>query len=209
MILSLLSLVTLVTIQPHSQIQIITKNSLGMPVGSGSAVLIDKNKVLTAFHVVKGKHSVFALCGEKLVELRPIAFSPQLDLAVAEYTQDCDIKPITLAKENPPIPADIYAIGYPGGFGFMVTKGVVSSYTLDDERILCMWSDVKVWYGNSGGPVINNQGELVGIILALSSDSTVEIDHGVLDVNSQQYSIMAPISVIKLFINRPVVKPNP
>ncbi len=200
MFFQLLVLIVGITIQPHSRIEITTKNIKGDVVAGGSGVVIAKNKVLTAYHVLQGAASATATCNDKEIELKPVISSAQLDLSIVEFTQDCNILPVKLAKENPTIAEDIYAIGYPSLVGFMVTKGVVSSYYWDSKRVPKMWSDTKAWYGNSGGPVLNVNGELVGILQAIQSLSTVVMEDKQMDVNSQQWVSIAPISIIKVFL---------
>ncbi len=202
MFFSLLILITGVTIQPHSKVEIFTKEISGK-VSGGSGVIIGKNRILTAFHVIQGVVSATASCGKKIIDTRPIAKYEKIDLAVIEFTEDCNIEPIQLAKSNPTLASDIYIIGCPGDMCFIVTKGIVSGYNYNEAtEAPQMWSDARVWHGNSGGPAINPEGELVGILVSMRYFSTIDIHNKEINVNSQNYACMVPVSAIKSFLNK-------
>lgn len=199
MIFSLLMSIIGMTIPPSTQIEISTIDTTGKSGGSG--VIIDKNIILTAYHVLEDAKSAKATCGEKIIEIEAIAFSKQLDLALVKYKEKCDITPIKIAPENEPIGSDIYLIGFPSEMPIMVTKGIVSSYSLDYPTVKpLMWSDVKSWFGNSGGAAINTKGELVGIAQSLSTPFQYKADNNGVDMSMQQYTILSPVTAIKLFL---------
>lgn len=197
MILPIFLFITNIGIQPHSLIEIRTESVEGRSVGSG--IIIAKNKVLTAAHVVDGAITLTASCGDKKLPAKVLNMAPGVDLALIEYLQDCPIEPVTLAPENPPPASDIYAVGCPAGRCFMVTKGIVSGY-FSKKGVTKMYSDVKIWYGNSGGSILDDHNNLVGIVSAITWFSTIEMENKKLEVNSQNYAIIIPISVIKNFL---------
>jgi len=198
MILPIFLFITNIGIQPHSLIEIRTESSEGNSVGSG--VIIAKNKVLTAAHVVDGATTLTASCGGRKIPAKVLNMLPSVDLALIEYLQDCPIEPVTLAPENPPPASDIYAVGCPAGRCFLVTKGIVSGY-FSRRGVTKMYSDIKIWYGNSGGAVLDDHNNLVGIVSAITWFSTIEMENKRLEVNSQNYAVIIPISVIKTFLD--------
>lgn len=207
MILPVLLFLAGFSLQPHSQIKI----SVAQEDGSGAAgagVVVDKNTILTAYHVLANAKFVKATCGDKVLDTEGIAFSKQLDLALIKYKEDCDIKPIKVAEKDEPRGSDLYLVGYPGDYPLMITKGIVSGYSVDLEKLRPeMWSDVKTWFGNSGGPAINSKGELIGISSAMSAPFELSIEKSGVDLVTQQYSCLIPVSAIKVFLAASKPKP--
>ncbi|MDW8296122.1 MAG: FHA domain-containing protein [Raineya sp.] len=100
---------------------------------------------------------------------RIIESNEDLDYIIFE-TDANEVASLPLAKENPRKGEDIIVIGNPQGFELSVTKGVVSGlrnydkytgFASDGDNYLQI--DAPISSGNSGGPVLNLQGEVVGI----------------------------------------------
>lgn len=135
---------------------------------------------LTNFHVVHGASSAAARFeGEYMDhEMELIDESPELDLALLRV-KNMTAQPVPLLFEkNPPKEGDdVYAAGYPLGLGFSVNKGVVNGIrTLSDipaelSTGLSKYAKTSKWiqtdctlnHGNSGGPLVNKDGLVVGI----------------------------------------------
>ena len=90
----------------------------------------------------------------------------------------------------------IYTIGNPSGFGLSFTEGVVSSNSrnviYNGQTINCIQAGLVINEGNSGGPVFNINGELVGIISFRLKDNKNEIIQGC--------AFVIPVQTIKNFI---------
>lgn len=150
--------------------------------GTGSGVVILENgTILTNLHVVAGaaRLSVTFYDGmESDAEI--IGLHPHNDLAVirAKKIPD-DLPPATMGASGRLKPGDeVVAVGFPFGIGPSVSAGVVSGLgrTLRSPRGENMLSgliqfDAAVNSGNSGGPLITMDGELVGIVTALLNPS--------------------------------------
>lgn len=65
----------------------------------------------------------------------------------------------------PKIGSDVYIIGHPLGLGWTVTRGIVSGIRKDGDRTMIQ-TDAPISPGNSGGPMLDAQGHLVGIVTA-------------------------------------------
>lgn len=135
--------------------------------GHGSGVIIDPDGlIITAYHVVEGVNKI------------KIQFSDgfQLDAELVNFDYAHDVAllkipgsgfkplPIHISEENQ-LGEDIITIGTPASLdlGQSVAKGVISGKRLFDD-IVYMQIDMSVSPGNSGGPVINSKGEIMGII---------------------------------------------
>lgn len=140
---------------------------------SGSAILIDEDTLLTAGHIVNGCLGI---------NIRPDDESDYYAVADGFYVYPFDAAiihskskltntPIRIGKSsNLKIGETVYIIGYPFGVSTdIVTKGTVSG---KGERYGGFFGDIDLitvdapsWPGNSGGAVINDAGELVGILV--------------------------------------------
>jgi S1-C subfamily serine protease len=145
-------------------------------VGSG-VVIVDDGTILTNLHVVSGAKRVsvtFMDGSESDVEL--LKAYPENDLAVirARKIPD-DLQPATLGSSSNLRPGDeVVAIGFPFGIGPSTSAGVVSGLdrsfrSPEGKQVMTglIQFDAAVNPGNSGGPLISMDGEVIGIVTAL------------------------------------------
>jgi S1-C subfamily serine protease len=156
----------------------------------GSGVVIeDTGIILTCLHVVQDAsmvHVVFAngFESEALVMVR----QPENDLAILSAMQlPDDLQPATLASSATLRPGDdVIAVGNPFGIPGTVTSGVVSGlgrqYTSRETGVTLknlIQFDAAVNPGNSGGPLVNRNGEVVGIVASLLNPTDQEFFIGI------------------------------
>jgi len=139
----------------------------------GSGAVIEGGFVLTAAHVVANytfveleKTTIPRKCPAKVVGI-----CNDLDLALLKPVDEDFLKGVTPLKigEMPSLRQRIYVAGFPiGGEEISVTEGVVSRievqpYSHSLKVALAVTVDAAINSGNSGGPVMNQKGELIGI----------------------------------------------
>ena len=146
--------------------------------GQGSGMIIDgaRGYVLTNAHVVKGATSIkVTLKDKRTVDGKVIGADPQSDLAVVKISAN-NLPRVSLSHERAPeVGSWVVAIGNPFGFENTVTVGVVSATERNIapqggpalERLI--QTDAAITPGNSGGPLVNLKGEVVGINTAILS----------------------------------------
>lgn len=152
-----------------------------MPFSTGSGVVIDaKGDILTNLHVIRTTDRwVITFWDGSKSDAEFVNSQPENDLAVirAKVAPD-DLKPATLASTGGLNPGDtVVAVGFPFGIGPSVSAGVVAGLKRefvdpdrkDDGGHLrnLIQFDAAVNPGNSGGPLVNRDGEVVGIVTAL------------------------------------------
>ncbi|HEY7929421.1 MAG TPA: trypsin-like peptidase domain-containing protein [Steroidobacteraceae bacterium] len=161
------------------------------PDAIGSGVVMDKSgKILTALHVVSGTDRwvvVFADGSQSDAAL--VGAQPQNDLAVLQPKQLPDeLQPAALASTAGLRPGDqVVATGFPFGIGPSVSAGVVSGLKRefidpDNPKIKLtnlIQFDAAVNPGNSGGPLVNRDGEVVGIVTAIVNPSGAHVFAGI------------------------------
>lgn len=144
-------------------------------VGSG-VVLTEDGVILTNLHVVQGARKlVVAFFDGFEAEAVVVAIQPHNDLAVIKARKlPDDLQPATLAGSGQLVPGDeVVAVGFPFGIGPSTSAGVVSGLNREfhAEGKVPMTGliqfDAAANPGNSGGPLVNMAGEVVGIVTAI------------------------------------------
>lgn len=156
-------------------------------VGSG-VVIGDDGTILTNLHVARAARKLRVVFWDGTEsDARIVAAKPDSDLAVImpDIIPD-DLQPATLASTANLFPGDqVVAVGFPFGVGPSVSAGVVSGLRRsfgDDQRTTLrnlIQFDAAANPGNSGGPLINADGEVVGIVTGILNPSGVRTFLGI------------------------------
>ncbi|HEY9077356.1 MAG TPA: trypsin-like peptidase domain-containing protein [Anaerolineaceae bacterium] len=146
--------------------------------GIGTGVIIDDaGLILSSLHVVTGASQIDIFFPDGFMsKARIVGELPEKDIVVLlpDVLPDNLIPAVLSSSTTLSVGSEVYAIGHPFGVTNSFTAGVVSglgrSFTLPKtkERISGLIQfDAAVNPGNSGGPLVNRNGEVVGIITAL------------------------------------------
>ena len=139
----------------------------------GSGFIIDKKGlIVTNNHVIYGAEDiVVTVNGTTEYNAKVIGKDPYMDLAVLEIESDENFKPVSFGNSDKARVGDwVIAIGNPFGFGGTVTSGIISSRNRDigltryDDFIQ---TDASINQGNSGGPLFDLNGKVIGINTAI------------------------------------------
>lgn len=138
-------------------------------VSTGSGFFVGtEGYFVTNAHVVGDASKAEIIFADKVLQAKVINVSKAVDLAVLKTSEK--VTGIELGQENPDLGLDVYAIGFPNpdlqGTEVKVTKGVISSrkgFNNDDTRFQI---DAAIQPGNSGGPLCDASGKLVGVIVS-------------------------------------------
>lgn len=151
-------------------------------VGTGSGVAVAPDKILTNAHVLADAAEGDAIIGivpsegRKRFTGRLIAFEPQRDLALVQLL-DGKVEPATIASGPVPDGAPVAAVGYPysvdrarelSAEGFVTPQAPVKSWGrvssgASSQRFDTVLHDASIGRGNSGGPLVDACGRVVGI----------------------------------------------
>jgi serine protease Do len=139
----------------------------------GSGFIIDPSGiVVTNRHVIEGLTDILVTLEDNtLLRATVLAQADQIDIALLKVTPDAPLPSVPFGDSDTLRVADeVLAIGNPLGFGGSVSQGIVSALNRDirdtpfDDYIQ---TDAAINHGNSGGPLINRRGEVIGMNTAI------------------------------------------
>ena len=138
----------------------------------GSGFIINKNgTVVTNNHVIQDSEDILIKVGTKEYKAKVIGADPLADLAVLKMETTDRFTPVSFGDSDKARVGDwVVAIGNPFGLGGTVTSGIISARNRDinltryDDFIQ---TDASINQGNSGGPLFNLKGEVIGINTAI------------------------------------------
>jgi len=159
--------------------------------GAGAGIVWrEDGMILTNNHVV-GRHAPLVILGDDSEhESRLVARDPHVDLALLSIGTS-DLTPLQNASVPTRIGEMVFSFGHPFGQRNSVTQGIVSAIltakTRRGKEIPVVRSDAPLAPGNSGGPMVNAQGEVIGInTMIIGGDQNIAIH----------------VSVVKDFVER-------
>lgn len=142
----------------------------GSDSGLGTGFVIEGGLIATAHHVIgDGREIRVELPGGKLVPVVEVfASSSRLDLAILRVA-DLQLPALSLsADDRTPQGREVVALGHPEGFRNSIVSGVISGHQ-DIEGVEMLQLAMSIERGNSGGPVLDRQGAVVGIVTRKSA----------------------------------------
>lgn len=148
--------------------------------GAGAGIVWDANGlILTNNHVVGRHNPIVILQNDREYESRLLARDPDVDLALLSIDAT-GLSPLLPAPAVPRVGEMVFAFGHPWGQRNTVTRGIVSAlihaHNRRGDKLPVVRSDVPLAPGNSGGPLVNAKGEVVGInAMIVGGDQSVSI----------------------------------
>lgn len=155
--------------------------------GFGSGFIITKDGfLLTNHHVVRKAKQVKVRTEKGILVARIVAQDPDNDIALLKI--DGEFTPATFAPDKMArLGQTVFTVGFPmpelQGFAPKVTKGVISSLSGIQDDVRMYQIDAAVQPGNSGGPLADENGNIVGVVVARLNDAFVAQNTGSLPQN--------------------------
>lgn len=163
------SMVSIYTTSPHST-------------GSGTGIILTQDGyLLTNAHVISGAHQVrVALHNNQVLEARLVGFDAEEDIAVLKVDAD-QLTPAKFGDSAALRCGDpVAALGDSLGYRSSITEGIVSALDrevkVDNSTMVLIQTSAPINFGNSGGALINQYGQVVGIttIKIVTKDGSAE-----------------------------------
>ncbi len=152
----------------------------GVERGTGSGFILSQDgRVITNAHVVEGSDKVtVTLKDGQIYEGKVVGVDPVTDVAVLKIEAN-NLPFVTIGRAEALTPGEwAIAIGNPLGLDNTVTVGIISAIDrsssqvgVPDKRVRFIQTDAAINPGNSGGPLLNGQGEVIGMNTAIRADA--------------------------------------
>lgn len=144
--------------------------------GGGTGFFLEENVVVTNNHVINGAWSatVKTVDGQIFDVIEVLAATENPDLALLRV--DGKGTPVTLNTNCAEMGSALYSIGAPMGIFPTMSTGIVANNTHTDNGTGFYLSNINTLSGNSGGPIFNNRGEVVGVMQGGITDGLNSLD---------------------------------
>lgn len=145
-----------------SVVVIVSLNEDGDPFGSGSGVVVGKNKVITNWHVIKDAHSIIVRQSGTNYHSSILSDRRDRDLALLNV-EGLNAPAVKLGNEKSlKVGQQVFAIGAPSGLELTLTNGLVSALReVKDGKVI--QTSAPISPGSSGGGLFDEEGNLIGI----------------------------------------------
>ena len=170
--------------------------------GSGW-VFDDRGHIITNAHVVEGARAVrVEFADGRMSEAEVVATDPPTDVAVLRVETGSHLHPLRRATGEQPFKGDrVFAFGSPFGFKFSITEGIVSGLGRSASSAFgipgisnYIQHDAAVNPGNSGGPLVDIRGRVIGMNVAIA---TADRNAGGTEGQSAGISFAIPLATIE------------
>jgi len=141
---------------------------IATPYSTGTGFLLpDKQLVVTNNHIVQDNREV-VVRGDRLPkQLATVVYAdPKYDLAFLRMQDPFEVAPeaVALGDDEKLVEGDVVvSIGHPFGLEFSITQGIISNANREVENVRYLQHDAALNPGNSGGPLIDREGTIIGI----------------------------------------------
>ncbi len=148
--------------------------------GMGTGVVVDeRGYIVTNFHVIQDVETItVTMDGGDTFEGRPVSYDRKHDLAIIRVTSTEPLTVMHIGTSSDLMLAEtVYAVGNAFGYEHTITSGIVSALHRDvevDETQSyenLIQTDASINPGNSGGPLLNLNGEVIGINVAIRREA--------------------------------------
>lgn len=148
--------------------------------GSGFTYKIKDNKtyIVTSYHIVKDYEKIYVYSFNKMkVSANIFGFDEISDIAILEINDDLNLKKVKMGDSSKlSIGDEVYAVGTPIDYRYFstYTKGIISylnrEIEVDGNTYKTIQIDTSINNGNSGGPLIDKKGNVIGVVFIKESD---------------------------------------
>ncbi len=139
------------------------KNGEGLSLGSGFVYTSD-GQFITNYHVIDRAYSAQLKINGKTYDVSNIiAYDKDIDLAIIKVTTTDSFTALPLCATEHPTGSQIYALGSSQGFTDTFSQGIITNSRREEEGVVHIQHSASISSGNSGGPLINEFCEIIGI----------------------------------------------
>lgn len=152
--------------------EIVTYNKSGAESALGTGFVISSDgKIVTNYHVIEGAYSATICINENTHNIVSVlAYDANIDLAILKINAN-GLTAASICKNPVNVGETVYAIGSSRGMTNTYSQGIITYADRIIDGVSYVQHDASITHGNSGGPLINTHGEVIGINTWGISDS--------------------------------------
>lgn len=180
------------------EIIIYDKNGESLALGTG-VVYTEDGQILTNYHVIDGAYSAEITISARKYQLKQVlAYDKQIDLAILQIDAK-GLQPIPICKNEHAVGKEVYAFGSSLGLTETFSQGIITNARRDVGGIEYVQHDAAISGGNSGGPLINQYGELVGINTWTVAVESQNLNFAILPEEIDNLVFIEPLTVKEFY----------
>jgi len=166
--------------------------------GMGAGFYINEIHVVTNYHVVKDADIIRVYAFNhpyEITEVKLVGYDTEVDIAVLEILEDVEHDYIQFSDNTPLIGDTVYALGHGTSQMWSLTIGIISYDSRKNRQtsfVHYLQTDAVINSGNSGGPLLNEKGEVVGVNTLIISP----------DKHYVGYGYVIPVKLVKRVVNQ-------
>lgn len=144
--------------------EVITYDKDGNSLALGTCFVYSSDGVvITNYHVIDGAYSAEVTIGTKTYDVKQVlAYDVTIDIAVLRVNGK-NLRKANICTETHKAGAKVYALGSSQGLTLTFSQGMITHSNREIEGVVYTQHDASISSGNSGGPLINEYGEVIGI----------------------------------------------
>lgn len=152
--------------------ELVVYDKKGNRISLGSCFVFTKDGMLvTNYHVIEGGYSAEATIGHRTYKVTMVVdYKKDLDIAILKIPAN-NLQPVKICKLEHKTGETVYALGNSQGLTSTFSKGMITYSDRESEGVPYVQHDAAISSGNSGGPLINEYGEVIGINTLTLKDS--------------------------------------
>ena len=183
------------------EIVIYDKSGNELALGTGFVYSSD-GKIITNYHVIEGAYSARIDINGKIYTVTSVlAYDAHIDLAVLQINAT-GLDTATISNGSTQVGEVVYAIGSSQGLTNTLSQGIVTYANRVVDNVAHVQHDASITHGNSGGPLINEYGEIIGInTWGVSDSQNLNFAVSINELDNLVYG--TPITLSELFEEQP------
>ena len=179
--------------------EIVTYNKSGNEIALGTGFLLDNDgKVVTSYHVIEGAYSIKITINNITYNVKQVlAYDKTIDLAVLKIDAK-NLTALPVCYNNHSVGKTIYSFGSSKGLTSTFSQGIITYLNREINGVKYIQHDSAISSGNSGGPLINQFGEIIGINTWVVKDSQ-NLNFAISASELKNLKYDAPLTVEQLY----------